>query len=190
MIFSRYERFVLTVVGALGAIDILLIAAKGIRVDWTGYGMIGAIGLGTIMLGLFYRFVRNDTRIAETLILTAGFILFTLVGSVFNYMLLPIHFPRIDEFLVGVDRLMGYDWPSLVTYIAQWPGVSALLKIVYFTSLPQLVMVVLLLGFSGQSEKLAHFLMTGIVGALLSIVVWAFFQHSVHRLYGTCLMML
>ncbi len=175
MIFSRYERFVLTVVGALGAIDILFITGKGIRVDWTGYGMIGAIGLGTIMLGLFYRFVRNDARIAETLILTAGFILFTLVGSVFNYMLLPIHFPRIDEFLVGVDRLMGYDWPSLVTYIAQWPSVSALLKIVYFTSLPQLVMVVLLLGFSGQSEKLAHFLMTGIVGVLLSIVVWAFF---------------
>lgn len=148
MIFSRYERFVLTVVGALGAIDILLIAAKGIRVDWTGYGM---IGLGTIMLGLFYRLVRHDARISETLILTAGFILFTLVGSVFNYMLLPILFPRIDDFWVSVDQLMDYHWPSLVLFFSERPGFAKLLKVVYFTSLPQLVIVVLLLGFTGQS---------------------------------------
>jgi predicted alpha/beta hydrolase len=98
MIFSRYERFVLTVVAALGAIDLILIVVKGIRVDWAGYCMLSLIGLGTIMLGLFYRLVRHDARISETLILTAGFILFTLVGSVFNYMLLPIHFPRVDDF--------------------------------------------------------------------------------------------
>jgi len=175
MIFSRYERFVLTVVGALGAIDILLIAAKGIRVDWTGYGMIGMIGLGTIMLGLFYRLVRHDARISETLILTAGFVLFTLVGSVFNYMLLPIHFPRIDDFWVSVDHLMGYHWPSLVLFFSERPGFAKLLKIVYFTSLPQLVIVVLLLGFTGQSRKLAHFLITGMIGALVCMAIWAFF---------------
>ncbi|TMV03902.1 phosphatase PAP2 family protein [Brucella haematophila] len=175
MVFSRYERFVLTVVAALGAIDLILIAAKGIRVDWSGYGMLSMIGLGTIMLGLFYRHVRRDARISETLILTAGFILFTLVGSVFNYMLLPIHFPRIDDFWVSVDQLMGYHWPSLVLFFSERPGISALLKIVYFSSLPQLVVVVLLLGFTGQSRKLAHFLLTGMIGALLCMVVWALF---------------
>jgi PAP2 superfamily len=175
MIFSRYERFVLTVVAALGAIDLILIAAKGIRVDWSGYGMLSLIGLGTIMLGLFYRHVRRDARISETLILTAGFILFTLVGSVFNYMLLPIHFPRVDDFWVSVDQLMGYHWPSLVLFFSERPGISALLKIVYFSSLPQLVVVVLLLGFTGQSRKLAHFLVTGMIGALLCMVVWALF---------------
>jgi len=173
MIMS-YERFVLTVVVVLGAIDLTLIAAKGVRVDWAGYAMIGLIGLGTIMLGLFYRLVRQDARISETLILTAGFILFTLVGSVFNYMLLPVHFPRIDDFLVSVDKLMGYHWPSLVLFFSERPSFSALLKIVYFTSLPQLVIVVLLLGFTGQSRKLAHFHITGMMAALLSITIWAF----------------
>lgn len=175
MIFSRYERFVLTVVAALGAIDLILIAAKGIRVDWAGYCMLSLIGLGTIMLGLFYRLVRHDARISETLILTAGFILFTLVGSVFNYMLLPIHFSRIDDFWVSVDQLMGYHWPSLVMFFSERPGFAKLLKIVYFTSLPQLVIVVLLLGFTGQSRKLAHFLITGMIGALACIAIWAFF---------------
>jgi len=175
MIFSRYERFVLTVVAVLGAIDLTLIAAKGIRVDWAGYGMIGLIGLGTIMLGLFYRLIRRDARISETLILTAGFILFTLVGSVFNYMLLPIYFPRIDDFWVNVDRLLAYHWPNLVLYFSERPGLSALLKIVYFTSLPQLVVVVLLLGFTGQSRRLAHFLITGMIGALICIGIWAIF---------------
>lgn len=175
MIFSRYERFVLTVVAALGAIDLVLIAAKGIRVDWAGYCMLSLIGLGTIMLGLFYRLVRHDARISETLILTAGFILFTLVGSVFNYMLLPIHFPRIDDFWVNIDQLLGYHWPSLVLFFSERPGFAKLLKIVYFTSLPQLVIVVLLLGFTGQSRKLAHFLITGMIGALVCMAIWAFF---------------
>lgn len=173
--FTRYERFVLTIIAVMAIVDLALIIRSNVRVDWTGYGVPAAFGAFTIGIGLFYRFIRNNARIAETLIMSACFVLFTLAGSVLNYMLLPIRHPSVDSFFVSVDHSLGYNWPDLVAFFAQWPAVAALLRVVYFTSLPQLVIVVLLHGFAGRSKKLAHFLTTGIMGALLCIAIWAFF---------------
>jgi hypothetical protein len=50
-----------------------------------------------------------------------------------------------------------------------------LLQAVYATSLPQLLAILFFLGFSGRIRQLHHFLMTGVIGALLAIVCWSFF---------------
>jgi membrane-associated phospholipid phosphatase len=43
------------------------------------------------------------------------------------------------------------------------------------SSMPQLIAVILILGFSGRAADLHLFLLTGLVGALLTISCWAFF---------------
>jgi hypothetical protein len=125
--------------------------------------------------GQYYRVVRCEEPLALALGGSGLFIFFTLVTSIFNYLLLPIHFPIVDGVLVRWDAAMGYDWPSLVGWFSQWPTVSRLLLIIYFTSLPQLIVAVLLLGLSGQERMLWHFLLTGVLGVLGCIAVWAIF---------------
>lgn len=169
------ERFVLSVIAVLLMIDATLIAVKGVRVDYAGYAFCGLIGGGVFLLGQFYRKSGRDLRIATALISAGLFILFSLAASVFNYMFLPVHFPAIDPLLFRVDAAFGYSWPDVVTWAATHPWVGKTLFAVYATSLPQLLLIVITLAFTGKDRMLHHFLVTGVIGALASIVFWIFF---------------
>jgi hypothetical protein len=169
------ERFVLGFIAILFAIDAALITAKGIRVDYAGYSLCALAGAGVFILGQFYRKSGRDLRIAAALISGGLFILFTLVASVFNYMFLPVAFPAIDDVLFRVDAALGYSWPDIVIWAATYPWIGTILFFVYATSLPQLLVIVITLGFTGKERMLHHFLVTGVLGAFASIVFWIFF---------------
>lgn len=176
MIFSRYERPIIIITAVLALLDVILIARKNVAIDWKAYASLIAVGSAIVAAGLYYRYSRTEERIATTLIAAGSFILFTLAGSIFNYMLLPVQFPRIDGWLVHVDAVwFGYDWVALVTAVSHYPWLVELLRWVYFTSLPQLIGVMLLLGFFSSEQKLYRFLLTGIFGALVCVGVWSFF---------------
>ncbi|NTF07383.1 hypothetical protein G6L37_14655 [Agrobacterium rubi] len=169
------ERFFAFVVVALALADAILIVAKGMAIDWLGYALPGAAALALIGGGQYYRMYRGEERIALALTASGLFILFTLVASVFNYLLLPIRTAPADSMLVQVDAMFGYNWLKAVSLVAEWPAVSRTLFYVYFSSLPQLVFVVLLLGFSGKANALWHFLLTGVLGVMGCIAIWFVF---------------
>lgn len=169
------ERFVLGFIATLFSIDAISIAAKGIRVDYAGYLVCVLAGAGVFILGQIYRKSRRDFRIAAALTSGGLFILFTLAASVFNYMFLPVAFPTIDHVLFSVDATFGYSWEGIVQWAAVHPWIGTILFFVYATSLPQLLVIVLTLGFTGRERQLHHFLVTGVLGAFASIVFWIFF---------------
>ncbi|KNY34567.1 MULTISPECIES: phosphatase PAP2 family protein [unclassified Agrobacterium] len=169
------ERFVLGFIAILFIIDAALIAIKGIGVDYVGYFLCALAGAGVFVLGQFYRKSGRDLRIATALISSGLFILFTLVASVFNYMFLPVAFPTIDHVLFRVDAVFGYSWTGIVLWAAAHPWIGTILFFVYATSLPQLLVIVIALGFTGKERRLHHFLVTGVLGAFASIVFWIFF---------------
>jgi hypothetical protein len=169
------ERFVLHVILILFAVDVTLIAVKGIEVDYVGYSLCLGVGAGVFLLGQFYRISERDLRIAAALVSAGLFILFSLAGSVFNYMFLPVQFPAIDSPLLRVDAALGYNWRDVVIWAATDPWIGKTLFFVYGTSLPQLLLIVIMLGFTGRDRMLHHFLVTGVLGALASIAFWIFF---------------
>lgn len=169
------ERFVLCVIATLFVIDAALIALKGISVDYIGYFLCALAGSGVFILGQFYRKTGRDPGIAAALISSGLFILFSLVASVFNYMFLPVAFPVIDQALFRVDAAFGYSWPDIVIWAATYPWIGKMLFMVYATSLPQLLLIIITLGFTGKDRMLHHFLVTGVIGAMISITFWIFF---------------
>ncbi|WP_025593330.1 phosphatase PAP2 family protein [Agrobacterium tumefaciens] len=169
------ERFVLNVIFILFIVDVALIMTKGIEVDYTGYSLCLVAGTGVFLLGQFYRISERDLRIAAALVSAGLFILFSLAGSVFNYMFLPVQFPAIDPLLLSVDAALGYNWRDVVIWAATQPWIGKTLFFVYATSLPQLLLIVIMQGFTGKDRMLHHFLVTGVLGALASIVFWIFF---------------
>jgi hypothetical protein len=175
MAFLPAERFIIAVVAVLAALDFGLFVWRGVGVDVAGYvGMIGC-GVFAMTLGQFYRHFRPNEGIAATATAAGLFILFTLAGSVFNYLLLPLASEPIDPALARFDAVLGFHWPTFVTWASQYPRVGALLQAVYATSLPQLLAILFFLGFSGRVRLLHHFLLTGVMGALLAICCWWFF---------------
>jgi PAP2 superfamily len=169
------ERFIVNVILALAAIDTALIAYKGVSVDIPGY--LGAFGTGgsMIALGQFYRSFRQNEDIALATSAAGLFIVFTIVGSVFNYLLLPIQFGPYDDVLIRIDAALGYSWPGLLSWMAQHVWLSELLRFVYLSSLPQMLLVILILGFTGRSGDLHRFLLTGVIAGLGTICVWSVF---------------
>lgn len=177
MRFLPGEWFVVRIILVLAALDAVLLYFKNIPVDIVGYVSVIGIGLFLVAAGQYYRVVRNEGRLALALVAAGLFVLFTIIGSVFNYMFLPNTFAPIDDFLMQVDAAMGYHWPSLLTWISHYPWFGTFLYQVYFTSLPQLLVIILVLGFMGQAQALHRFLLTGVIGALLAIVIWALFPN-------------
>lgn len=175
MIKHRYEIAILGMVTGLAVLDVVLILIRGIGVDWRAYLSGFAIALGLFVLGQFYRLCRKDEKLAAPLIGTGLFIAFTLVGSVFNYLLMPLKFPLIDQWLFALDGAFGYSWKTTVEWAANHPWLSLLLRHIYFSSLPQLIVVVLVLGFSGRHQSLGEFLTIGIYGVMLCMAIWFFF---------------
>jgi len=191
MLFLPAERFILTIIATLLLLGGILIVVKGVEIDFTGYAGLASIGISSLALGQYYRLFRPDIRISATLTAAGLFLIFSMAGSIFNYMLLPIRFVPIDAYLSRIDAAFGFDWPSFVMWIATYPLFGDLLRLVYFSSLPQLVLVILVLGFFVDIATLHRFLLTGILGALLSILCWSFFPSfgasSVYQLPQTVL---
>lgn len=169
------ERMFAFIIAAIAIVDLVLIVLKGVSVDWAGYSVPFFGSMLLIAGGQYYSIHRGEKRLALALTASGLFIIFTLVASVFNYLLLPIRFPVLDTFWVRLDAKIGYDWPSFVMWIAQWPILAKILLLVYFSSLPQLVLVILILAFTDNAKALWHFLLTGAIAVLICIGVWFFF---------------
>lgn len=185
MFFLAVERFILVIICILAAIDIVVISEKSISVDITGYAISFATGLTPILIAQYYRFCGRDERLATALAAAGLYILFTIFASVFNYLFLPIIFDPIDKLLMQIDGLMGYSWPAVVTLAATYPWAGKALYFVYMTTLPQLLVILIVLGFTGERKRLHCFLVTGALGALLSIGFWVFFPTFGAKTYHT-----
>lgn len=172
------EKICAGIIATLLVFDAILIPVRGVGVDWINYALMSAIGLTAIGVGQFYRTVRPEEKIALAATASGLFILFTIVGSVFNYLLLPVGARRIDDILTKFDAYLGFSWTDAVIYVASMPALGSLLRWIYASSMPQLILIILILGFSGQRDGLHRFLLTGFIGALISIALWAMFPSS------------
>ena len=175
MIFLPIEKLIFTIITALLVFDVFWIYQKSIYLDVGGYFFSAIMGLIPLALGQFYRLRGREAGLGDVLTASGLYILFTIAASVFNYMFLPISFEPIDEMLMRADNALGHSWPDIVTWISQYPLVGTALHYVYLTSLPQLLVTIIVLGFTGKQRALNWFLLTGSIGALLSICFWIFF---------------
>jgi hypothetical protein len=167
------ERFLLRACIAIAAIDATLIVRSGVLVEWTSYGFLCAIGLTTIAIGAAYRRTGRSDRIASALLATGILVLFTNVASVLNYLLIPFAGARVDTHLIELDAYLGFEWRAFVERMSFHPTATAALGVIYASSLPQLAILVLVLGFGGYRSALHRFLLTGVFGALGAMLIWS-----------------
>lgn len=175
MRFFPAEIFLSKIILGLGALDVVVLLYKQIGVDIAAYLGSFAIGFAAIAFGQIYRKLGRDEGISLASTSAGLFILFTLVGSIFNYCLLPIQFPRIDVHLAQFDALLGFSWVDFTTWASKYPLVGPVLTAVYFSSMPQLVLVIVILGFTKRMETLHTALITGVFAGLLTFATWYLF---------------
>ena len=76
------------------------------------------------------------------------------------------------------DAALGFNWVRFMTFVSDHPWFGTLTRYVYLSSMPQLIIVILVLGFARQKEALHRFLLTGLIAALITIGFWGLMPSS------------
>jgi hypothetical protein len=172
------ERLLLGVGLAVLVADLALIAMSPAVVNWLLLGFAAALVAITLGGGHWYRYSGRSERIGLALAGAGLFILGSVSTGMFGYLLVPYVGERIDPWLIRVDRMLAFDWPAFVEWMSHHPNTTRALGPVYNSSFPQLILVILYLGFRGQSDALHRFLLTGVIGVLGTIGFWAVLPSS------------
>ncbi len=166
------ERAMLLFIGLFGLATVALALILHRQVNWPPFVAGYAATLGFATIGGYVRQMKAAPRLALALVGTSIFMGFTAVSSVFIFVLFPLSNPLIDPALIQLDQALGYHWPSLIAWMAQYPTFSQGLGLLYHTSLPQILLTIVLLAALSRDLVLHRFLLVGIVTLLIAVAIW------------------
>lgn len=166
------EQLMLAIIVGFGLAAVALAWATGRVVNWPPF-LVGFFAtLGLVGLGGYIRAVKDAPRIALAVIGVGVFMGFTAVSTVFIFALFPLPNPLIDQQLIAIDARLGYHWPGFVAGLADYPWLARGLGYLYHTSLPQIVVLIILLGALARDVVLHRLLLVGIVTLIVTVGIW------------------
>lgn len=166
------ERLMLGFIGCVGLLAVVMAWGLERHVNWPPFLLGYFATLGFAAVGAYVRQIKSTPRLALALVGTAIFAGFTAVSSVFIFALFPLANPLIDETLMRIDTALGYHWPSLIAWLAEYPRLSWILSYVYHSSLLQIMLTIMLLASLSQELALYRFLLVGLVTLILAVAIW------------------
>jgi hypothetical protein len=168
-------RILLGILLLLCAADAAILSCGHFLLDWVAYARFAAISSALACAGMVYSTVRKDERIAATLFGTAFLTAFSNMASVLNYFLLTVAGSPIDETLAHIDRAMGIDWPAMIAWAADHRRLNFILYLAYGCILPQIALLVVLLGWTRQIAKIYSFCFAIAFASAMAIGFWTVF---------------
>jgi hypothetical protein len=162
-----------SIIAAIAAVDAIWIAVSDFEfVPFGAAGTAAATAAAGVALW-YYGVHRPEERIAATVAGVTQLILYTAVGAPLSYLCASIGLPFWDATLHGWDLALGLDWRAYLAWVNDRPVVGAAFAIAYASLIPQMIVVCLVLGFTGRILQLRVFLLATVVSGLLCIVISA-----------------
>lgn len=172
-VLAPAETLMIALTFAVGLLSFLLAIVSGQAVAWNSFLISFAPSAGLILLGCYIRVKKNMPKAAMTAIAAGIYIGFSGVIAILIYLRFPFNTPMIDTQLMALDAaLFGYSWEGFTTAMAAYPTLGKVIGFIYGTSLPQLFLVIFVLGFTGRMVALHRLLVTGTVSLLLAVAFW------------------
>jgi membrane-associated phospholipid phosphatase len=123
----------------------------------------------------FYRSVRRREHFAVMCVALAQVILFTAFGIVLSYLLARSGGALWDSRLAEWDRAIGFDWLAYVRAIDGSSIATAWFKLAYASLIPQVITLVIALGFMRRLADLRAVMLAAILAGTITILVSPFF---------------
>jgi hypothetical protein len=180
------QRILVLIVACLLAADCVCASAHHFDVDVPSFGLLAGLSVALTMLGVFYERVRGDANLSAMLFGTAFLCAFSPSLDILNYFLLTVAGPRADVFLAHLDRAMGFDWPSLMLWVAVHPALDGVLHVAYDSSLAQIALLVICLAWTARPRAIYSLCIALAAGGMTAVAIWtiapSFGAFSVYRL--------
>ena len=160
-------------VAALAALDAAwLLFFSHLRIDLPSLAVVlGGCG-GMMGLAWFYAQSGSKTRIVGLLHSISVLLAYSGAAAAFSFLVASLRFPLQDAQLVAMDRMLGFDWPSMYAWLNGRPMLLTLLRGAY--SSPTLLVMLLLAihnyqGNTGRSREIIRlFILSSLMCILLS----------------------
>jgi len=164
-------RILLAAILVLGAVDTAWLSLSDLALSpWPALLRLG-ISLLLLAGAAAYGLSGRSERISATLLSAGTLLLFTLFGVILSYLAIRGGWPLADDWLASWDRAAGLDWPAYERLITGHGWIAAITRALYGTSVIQILLTILVLGFSGRLGVLAEFTAGLIIVALVSVVI-------------------
>jgi membrane-associated phospholipid phosphatase len=120
---------------------------------------------------IFYRRIRLNENLAVSCLALVQALLFSATGSILSYLLARHSGPLWDSTLMGWDQALGFEWLVYVRFIDAHAWLALPFRLAYASLIPQIVLVILALGFSGRLDQLRAFILAAIGSGFVAILI-------------------
>jgi hypothetical protein len=169
------DRWRLGVIAACVAIFALASPFAAIKIEWATFVPIYLMAAFLTAIGLSYRAMGRDAGIAATTLIVAQVLVYSNVVALDNYLGLELRRPLNDAFLAQIDTTLGLDWHGYVNWVKSSSVFGWVLTAAYESSLIQVAVVIIALGFTQRLERLDKFSLAFMFASALTIAIWAVF---------------
>lgn len=151
-----------------------IIAAVGLH--FPPADLLEPLGLVALLYGVawFYQ-RRNVPTFVSSLTALAHLVLFCPAFATLMYAIASTHRPLVDASLIQLDLTCGFCAPDFVAWVRAHHSLNVVLAVVYDTLLPQTILAIAVLGFSGDRQSLDKFILRFMVCALVTAALFFFF---------------
>lgn len=182
------------IAGIVGAVDLVLAASWGFAIEPRSWLPALLVIAGLESLAAYYARVRSpdDSRIQDTLRETSFLIGFTAVAATLSYLLASMNNAFVDSQLIGLDTALGFNWLEWHKTVAASPRASAVLSLLYMSSMAQIVLVIVALGLTGRSDRTREFNALFVYTLLAVLIIaalfpaqcgWVYFNEGLDKAY-------
>jgi membrane-associated phospholipid phosphatase len=156
-------------VGAVIATSVL----TSFVIVWSSFAKGALVCALLVLMGLFYRHIREDQALAEALNGAGQIIAFASVAAPLSYIAASAAYPLWDAELTAWDRRLAFDWLNWLAFMNAWPALHMITKIAYGSFAVQTTMIVMALGMTGRSVHMRLFILALFSTTLVTIAISA-----------------
>jgi membrane-associated phospholipid phosphatase len=172
-VLSRLGRLSWALAAISAAVVIAASGASEFSIQWRTFAMPVLTCSLLLVTGWYYCYRRADPRLASALTCTAELAAFTAVAAPLSYFAAAANLPLQDHFLDATDHMLGLDWKGLLAWMSSHPQLHPIFRQAYLSLMPQMVIVVLALAYTGRLRWLRVFTLSFFFAALATISVSA-----------------
>jgi PAP2 superfamily len=169
------NRVLFAIAAAIVGIDAVWVIIGHFAIDVRNYAMLLLLVPPLAGGAMFYSRVRHEPALSATLAASAYLIVFSAGCCLLSYLALTVAGPRIDGLLAAIDHAMGFSWPAVMTLASDHRVITAFLGFAYLSVMPQIVLLILVLGWQQRLADLYGLCLALSLGALVAVAVWTLF---------------
>lgn len=171
----RLDRLIWALVAMTAACVLAAPLVSGFYMEWGSFGPPVGASLLLAAGAWCYRNWRRDPWLASGLESTAQLVAFAAVGAPLSYLAAAAGaaIPLQDGLFDAIDRGMGFDWMALLRLLDDTPVLFGALRLIYGSLLPQMVLAVLCLAFTGRLTWLRIYMLAFVLATLVTIAISA-----------------